>query len=90
MVISTYAMVYVTTYYKMGDMEVSYETKKKELTQTEVEQYNLKEFFKTPLQIKEGETNVRVDEIKITRTKKFFDWDTKVDTIKTYSYVIER
>ena len=85
MLLSTYAMVYVTTYFKMGNMEVSYETVTDKLTQTETEEYNRTNFFQKQLPIKKGYRNVRVDEVKITRTKKGLDWETKVDTLKTYA-----
>lgn len=85
MVLSTFATIYVTTYFKMGNMEVSYETVTDRLTQTETEEYNKTNFFQTKLPIKKGYRNVRVDEVKITRTKKGLGWETKVDTLKTYS-----
>lgn len=85
MFLSTYAVVYIATYFKMGNMEVSYETVTDKLTQTETEEYNRSNFFQKQLPIREGFRNVRVDEIKITRTKKGFGWETKVDTLKSYA-----
>lgn len=68
----------------MKNTEVNYRTLEYDLSDTEVEEMNAKKLFERPLEIKEGYYNCLYNEIKETRTKTFFGWGTKVDTLKTY------
>lgn len=84
MIVSTYALVYVTTYIKMNDSEVSFEVRQQPLSDTDVDYVNTHNMFEKALNPREE--NIRVDEVKITRTKKGFSWETKIDTLKTYVF----
>lgn len=71
-------------YLSMNNTEVNYRTLEETLDDTQVEEYNKLKSFEKPLEIREGYSNVLYNEIKETRTKTLFGWDTKVDTLKTY------
>jgi len=77
-------LVYSFRVITMPKEEVSFETYKSKLSDTEIEEYNKKKTFQTPITPEEGYWNIRHDEVKITRKRTDFGWETKVDTLKTY------
>lgn len=83
LVVSVFGMRTVASF-RMKDSEVNYRKLSRTLTDTEVEDYNKRKMFERPLEIKDGYNNVRYDEVRETRVKTLFGWETKVDTIKTY------
>ncbi len=80
----TFGIVYSYRVVTMPKEEVSFETYKDKLSDTEIEGYNKKKTFQTPITPEEGYRNIRYDEVKITRKRTEFGWDTKIDTLKTY------
>ncbi len=83
-ILVTLALFYSFRIISMPKEEVTYEKYRDKLSDTEVDLYNKKKTFQTPLGHKEGFKNVRYDEVKITRKRTDFGWETKVDTLKTY------
>jgi hypothetical protein len=69
---------------KLEDGEVEFETLNHTLSDTEIDEANTKKLYTRKIEIKRDYRNVRKDEVKITKHKKFIGWETKVDTLKTY------
>lgn len=80
----TFGAVYSYRVITIPEEEVSFETYRDKLSDTEVEEYNKKKTFQTPLVPEEGHVHVRHDEVKIIRKRTDFGWETKIDTLKTY------
>jgi hypothetical protein len=70
--------------YKNGNVEIKYRKLSQDISDVEMEDYNRRGVFEKQMEHKEGFEFVRYDEVKETRTKKMFGWETKVDTIKSY------
>lgn len=70
--------------YKSGDVEIRYRKLSKDVSDVEMEDYNRRKLFEKEMVYKHGFEFVRYDEVKETRIKKGFGWETKIDTLKTY------
>jgi hypothetical protein len=80
----TFGIVYSYRVVTMPEEEISFETYKDRLSDTEIEEYNRKKTFQTPITPQEGYWNIRHDEVKITRKRTEYGWETKIDTLKSY------
>ena len=84
MLLLTFLVAKAVGTYKNGDTEIKYRKLSKDISDIEMEEYNRRGTFEKQMEHKGGFEFVRYDEVKETRTKKMFGWETKIDTIKTY------
>lgn len=86
-VLSLLLTIFVTTSVialTIKDGEVEFKTLRHRLSDTEVNYANVNKLYTSKLEIKEDYTNIRYDEVKITRNKIGLSWVEKVDTLKSY------
>lgn len=83
MILLTYVVAVAMTSARMDDTNVSFRTAEYELSDSEVAavNYTRSEANKFPT---EKTDIIKCYDLKETRTKKFFGWDLKVDTLKDY------
>lgn len=78
-------VVYTTRVVTMPSEEIEFKTLKKKLSDTEIEFYNRSGTFEKQISpAEEGYRNYLMNEVKITRKRNGFGWETKTDTLKTY------
>lgn len=80
----TFGIVYSYRVVTMPKEEITFETYKDRLSDTEIEEYNRKKILQTPITPQEGYWDIRHDEVKITRKRTEYGWETKIDTLKSY------
>ncbi len=81
----TLTVIYSFRVVTMPEQEVEFRKDRDKLSDTEVSELNKgKRFEKVIPFAQDGKSNYLYNELKITRTKNGFGWETKIDTLKTY------
>jgi hypothetical protein len=83
MILVTYLVAKATTTQRIKDNDIMFKKYTNEISDDEISAMNDAHRFVTPLPTENATVRACYD-VKETRTKKFFGWDLKVDTLKSY------
>jgi hypothetical protein len=86
-ILLTYLVAKATTSIRLNEKDVLFKTYTNSLSDNEVAAMNEAHRFATPLPTEHARVEECYD-VKETRTKGFFGWELKVDTLKSYVNII--
>lgn len=89
MILLTYVIATATTSMRMDDENIRFETYKHELSDNEIAKINYTRPANNQLPT-DGRDIIDCYDVKEIRTKKFFGWNLKVDTLKSYLLIEEK